>query len=83
MDLCPAISSLSAGIIGRIRHKSGVSKGQVVPRCALPEAIVTPNGSGSVAEASGGAARHMRAWSADAPAVVAGCRRLRSMPLSC
>lgn len=42
MDLCPAISSLSAGIIGRIRHKSGVSKGQVVPRCALPEAIVTP-----------------------------------------
>jgi hypothetical protein len=37
----------------------------------------------SVAEAGGGAARHTRARSVDAPAVVAGCRRLRFVPLSC
>src|SRR5690606_37263514 len=30
-----------------------------------------------VAEASGGTARHTRAWSASAPAIVADCRRLR------
>lgn len=37
----------------------------------------------SVAEAGGGAARHTRAWSVDAPAVVADCRRLRLVPLPC
>ncbi|GAA2190725.1 hypothetical protein GCM10009787_00900 [Streptomyces bangladeshensis] len=33
--------------------------------------------TGSVAEAGGGTARHTRAWSVGALAVVAGCRRLR------
>jgi hypothetical protein len=33
--------------------------------------------TGSLAEAGGGAARHTRAWSVGAPAIVAGCRQLR------
>lgn len=37
----------------------------------------------SLAEAGGGAARHTRAWSAGAPAVVADCRRLRFVPQPC
>lgn len=36
-----------------------------------------------VAEAGGGAARHTRAWSVGAPVVVAGCRWLRFVPLTC
>lgn len=35
---------------------------------------------GSVAEAGGGAARHTRAWSVGAPAIVADCRWLRFLP---
>lgn len=35
--------------------------------------------TGSVVKAGGGAARHTRAWSVGAPAVVADCRRLRFM----
>jgi hypothetical protein len=33
--------------------------------------------TGNAVEAGGSAARHTRAWSVDAPAVVADCRRLR------
>jgi hypothetical protein len=39
--------------------------------------------NGSVAEAGGGTARHTRAWSVGAPAVVADCRRLRFVPQPC
>ncbi|GAB2923999.1 hypothetical protein GCM10027075_25010 [Streptomyces heilongjiangensis] len=48
-----------------------------------PSQLALVNDSGSVAEAGGGAARHTRAWSAGAPAVVADCRRLSFVPLSC
>lgn len=37
----------------------------------------------SLAETGGGAARHTRAWSVGAPAVVADCRRLRFVPQPC
>lgn len=37
----------------------------------------------NVAEAGGGAARHTRAWSVGAPAVMADCRRLRFVPQPC
>lgn len=37
----------------------------------------------SVVKAGGGAARHTRACSVGAPAVVAGCRRLRFVPQPC
>jgi hypothetical protein len=43
-------------------------------------AACTGRRHGSVAEAGGGAARHTRAWSVSAPAVVADCRRLRFRP---
>lgn len=42
-----------------------------------PSRLALVDGSDSVAEARGGGARHTRAWSLGAPAVVAGCRRLR------
>jgi hypothetical protein len=48
-----------------------------------PSWLAPVNGIGSVAEDGGGAARHTRAWSADAPAVVADCRRLRFVPQPC
>lgn len=38
---------------------------------------------GSVAEDTGGTARHTRAPSVSAPTVVAGCRRLRFVPQPC
>jgi len=41
------------------------------------------DGTGSVVKAGGGAARHTRAWSVGAPAVVADCRRLRFVPQPC
>lgn len=43
-------------------------------RGSLPWSTTHPD---SVAEAGGGAAKHTRAWSVGARAVVAGCRRLR------
>lgn len=48
-----------------------------------PSWLALVDGTGSVAEAGGGAARHTRAWSADAPTVVADCRRLRFVPQPC
>ena len=42
-----------------------------------PSWLAPGEGTGSVAEAGGGAARHTRAWLVDAPAVVADCRRLK------
>lgn len=39
--------------------------------------------AGNVAEAGGGATRHTRVWSVGPPTVVADCRRLRFVPLSC
>ncbi len=57
------------------------SSGTVVT--GRPSPLAPVDGSGSVAEASEGAARHTRAWPAGAPASVADCRRLRFVPLSC
>lgn len=45
-----------------------------------PSRLALVDGTGSVAEAGEGAARHTRAWSVGAPAVVADCRRLRYGP---
>lgn len=42
-----------------------------------PSRLALVDGTDSVAEAGGGGARHTRAWSVGAPAVVADCRRLR------
>jgi hypothetical protein len=47
---------------------------------ARPARLALVDDTGSVAEAGRGAARHTRTWSVGAPAVVAGCRRLRFGP---
>jgi hypothetical protein len=48
-----------------------------------PSWLALADSTGSVVDAGGGTARHTRAWSAGAPAVVAGCRRLRFVPQLC
>jgi hypothetical protein len=47
-----------------------------VVRSGLAVATSLVDGTGSVTEAGGDAARHTRAWSVGAPAVVDDCRRL-------
>lgn len=56
---------------------------QTPPSGAGHRALLWSTIQGNVAGTGGGAARHTRAWSVDAPAAVAGCRRLRFVPHPC